>query len=173
MSTRTISSKRLFVQTDTQFDLPPGTIIMWGGPFVPVGWTACYGQAVKRADYQKLFDAIGTSFGVGDGSTTFNLPDCRGRSFLGKDDLGGTSANRVVNAQADIIGGSAGAESHTLSVGELPSHTHNLRGSAAVSDGASTRLDDDAAGNASESIGGGGSHNNMSPYLTTAYIIKS
>lgn len=73
-----------------------GTVLDFGGSAAPTGWLLCYGQAISRATYAPLFAAIGTTFGVGDGSTTFNLPDCRGRVHAGKDDMGGTAAARIV-----------------------------------------------------------------------------
>lgn len=80
------------------------------------GWLKCDGRALSRTLYSKLWDAIGTTFGSGDGSTTFNLPDCRGR-VLGGVGQGAGLTNRV-------IGSSVGAETHTLTVGEIPSHSH-------------------------------------------------
>lgn len=74
---------------------PPGTIAPFSGADAPAGWLLCYGQAVSRTTYATLFAAISTSFGVGDGSTTFNLPDLRGRVPAGKDDMGGSAAGRL------------------------------------------------------------------------------
>ena len=104
--------------------IKPGMMMQWPTNTAPPGWLLCYGQAISRSGYSGLFDAIGTTFGVGDGSTTFNLPDYRGRMPLGKDNMGGASANRVTNAQADSIGGNSGDEKHTLIAGEMPAHTH-------------------------------------------------
>lgn len=78
----------------------------------PTGWLRCYGQAVSRTTYAALFAAIGTAFGAGDGTTTFNVPDLRGRAVAGKDDMGGSSAGRLnisttgntTNANATISG---------------------------------------------------------------------
>jgi microcystin-dependent protein len=71
-----------------------------------------------------LFAAISTVYGAGDGSTTFNLPDCRGRVAAGKDDMGGTSANRLTNQSGglngDTLGAAGGAETHTLTEPQLP-----------------------------------------------------
>lgn len=72
-----------------------GTVLDFAGSVAPDGWLLCYGQAISRVDYANLFAKIGTTFGVGDGSTTFNLPDCRGRVGAGKDDMGGSAANRL------------------------------------------------------------------------------
>jgi len=73
----------------------PGLILPFGGSVSPDGWLLCHGQAVSRSAYPGLFDVIGTTFGAGDGSTTFNTPDLRGRAVAGKDNMGGTAANRL------------------------------------------------------------------------------
>lgn len=92
----------------------------------PRGWLWCAGQAVDRARYSALFRAIGTQFGAGNGTTTFNVPDLRGRALVGLDNMGGTDAGRI--GTANTIGATAGAETHTLSTGNLPSHNHDLGG---------------------------------------------
>ena len=73
--------------------LPTGSVIPFAGKTAPTGWLMCQGQAVSRTTYAQLFSVIGTTFGSGDGSTTFNLPDLRGRVAVGVDsdaNLGGT-----------------------------------------------------------------------------------
>lgn len=106
--------------------LPTGVVMPFAGSISPSGWLICDGTAVSRTTYATLFATVSTTYGVGDGSTTFNVPDLRGRAIIGKDDMGVGSANRVVNAQADILGGSMGEENHTLSSSEMPNHTHSL-----------------------------------------------
>lgn len=107
---------------------PSGAIMDYAGATAPSGWQFCYGQAISRTTYAPLFAAIGTAYGAGDGSTTFNLPDCRGRVSAGKDDMGGTSANRLTGlsggVNGDTLGGTGGAESHTLTAAQLAAHTH-------------------------------------------------
>lgn len=111
---------------------PVGTVVDYAGLTEPTGWLFCYGQAVSRTTYADLFTAISTTYGVGNGSTTFNLPDCRGRVVAGQDDMGGSSANRLTNQSGglngDTLGATGGAETHTLSSGEsaLQSHTHTV-----------------------------------------------
>jgi len=87
-----------------------------------------YGQPISRTTYGALFSLIGTTYGTGDGSTTFNLPDLRGRVLAGKDDMGGTGAGRLTpswfGASAATLGATGGSESHTLTTAEIPSHTH-------------------------------------------------
>lgn len=96
------------------------------------GWLLCYGQAVSRATYADLFDKIGTTYGSGDGSTTFNLPDRRGRAAFGKDDMGGSAANRLTTAVSGVAGATLGAsggsqlvQQHAHSVSD-PTHTHGV-----------------------------------------------
>ena len=127
---------------------PVGAGMDFWGPVAPAGWLLCFGQAISRSTYSALFSVIGTAYGPGDGSTTFNLPDCRGRAVIGKDDMGGVSADRMVSAlNGDIIGASGGAESCILEIIHMPahdhggvtssagSHTHTTVGTAAGSNG--------------------------------------
>lgn len=86
-----------------------GSILPYGGTAAPSGWLLCYGQSISRTVYATLFAVVGTAFGVGDGSTTFNLPDLRGRAIIGKDNMGGTPANRVTNAVSGISATTLGA----------------------------------------------------------------
>jgi microcystin-dependent protein len=83
--------------TDPAVIAPPvGSIMDFAGSTAPTGWLLCFGQAVARVGtYATLWGVIGTTYGVGDGSSTFNLPDLRGRLVTGKDDMGGTLASRM------------------------------------------------------------------------------
>lgn len=106
----------------------PGMIFDYAGSTAPTGYLLCYGQAVSRTTYAALFAVLSTTFGTGDGSTTFNLPDYRGRIAAGKDDMGGSSANRLTNQtgglDGDTLGATGGSETHTLTEAQLASHTH-------------------------------------------------
>ena len=88
---------------------PVGAVTDFAGATAPTGWMLCYGQAVSRAGYPELFQTIGTTYGIGDGSTTYNLPDCRGRVTAGVDNMGGTAANRITSAGSGIAGTTLGA----------------------------------------------------------------
>lgn len=158
--------------------IPAGVILPYGGASAPSGWLLCDGAAVSRTAYAALFAAIGTAYGPGDGSTTFNIPDLRGRYALGKDDMGGSAANRVTATQADNLGQGSGAENHTLTIAEMPAHTHppssgnfmNIEtGSTQRGEGVADVTNAAATG----STGGGGAHNNMPPYQTTNYLVKT
>ena len=117
--------------------VPAGTLAPYAGPITshadsatgatpsgpPPGWLWCAGQAVSRARYASLFAAIGTTYGSGDGSLTFNVPDLRGRTIVGLDNMGGTDAGRL--SSANTLGTTGGAETHTLAEANLPSHSHS------------------------------------------------
>lgn len=108
-------------------DSPVGAVLSFAGATAPVGWLLCNGAAVSRTVYAQLFAVISTTFGVGNGTTTFNVPDLRDRVALTK----GT-----VNATLAATGGATTA-STTLTVGNLPAHDHSSAGDhghAAVSD---------------------------------------
>lgn len=107
---------------------PIGMLSPFAGATAPTGWLLCYGQAISRTTYADLFTLISTTYGVGDGSTTFNLPDLRGRTTVGKDDMGGSAASRITTAVSGVdgltLGAVGGSQSHTLTSTEMPSHTH-------------------------------------------------
>ena len=100
-----------------------GDIKVTGRSTAPDGWLSCDGSAVSRTTYADLFAAIGTAYGEGDGSTSFDLPDFRDRVILG------ASATRAVGA-------TGGSETHTLTESEMPSHSHG-KGTLATSSGGS------------------------------------
>ena len=101
---------------NTRLLIPVGTIFSFGGSSSPDGYLVCDGSTVSRDTYQRLFSIISTVYGVGDGATTFNLPDLRGRTLVGSgQQLGATLFN---------LGNSGGSETHQLQVNELPSHNH-------------------------------------------------
>ena len=150
----------------------PGTIAPFAGGTIPAGWLACGGQAVSRATYAGLFAAISTTFGAGDGSTTFNLPDMRGRAPFGKDDMGGVAANRLTSGGSGVAGATLGAagggETVTLTTAVMPSHDHGgvkTTGGGTVAAGSAIGLGGAAAGS-------GGAHGVVPPALVTNYIIK-
>ena len=106
--------------------LPPGTMIDYGGATAPAGWLLCNGQAVSRTGYPLLFAAISTVYGTGDGSTTFNVPDFRGRTAVGDDLMGTSAAGRITTAtvNATTRGGVGGSQTQALAIAEMPVHGH-------------------------------------------------
>ena len=107
---------------------PPGTIVDYAGSALPNGWLLCYGQAVSRTTYAALFAALGTIWGSGDGSTTFNLPDLRGRATFGLDNMGGTAAGRIsVTMTGTTLGTTGGVETSTITTqAQLPNVTFSV-----------------------------------------------
>jgi microcystin-dependent protein len=89
-----------------------------------------YGQAISRTTYSALYSLLTTTYGTGDGSTTFNIPDLRGRVLAGVDNMGGAPASRLTTsyfgANASTLGATGGLESHTLTTAELASHSHGV-----------------------------------------------
>lgn len=113
---------------DTSVQTKTGTIIAFGASAAPTGYLECNGNAVSRSTYSALFAVIGTSFGSGDGSTTFNLPDLRGEFVRGWDHGKGTDSGRAFgSSQADAL------ESHT--------HTLNLFATTTIAHDASAEGD--------------------------------
>lgn len=127
------SAGETIYQTDAQsyryFDgttwqgLPPiGIVEPFAGSTAPTGWILCYGQAISRTTYSMLFDVIGDIYGAGNGSTTFNLPDLRGRAVHGQDNMG-VAANRLtLMGGLGAVGGSQYMQVHT--------HTYSMSGSS-------------------------------------------
>lgn len=145
--------------------LPPGMMMLYGAASPPTGWLACDGSAVSRTTYSALFAIIGTTFGAGDGSTTFNLPDLRGRTPIGSGTGSGLTAR--------TLGATHGAETHVLSTAEMPAHTHTYN---SVNTGSGVAAGSGMTGtfsNTTGSTGGGGAHNNMQPSLVVNFIIKT
>lgn len=156
---------------------PVGTVLPTAIASAPAGWLLCYGQAVSRSTYATLFNAIGTAFGAGDGLSTFNIPDMRGRVPAGKDDMGGSSAARLTAAlSSTTLGASGGAATHILSTNEMPGHSHLLAesqfggGVSAQSYGVGAA---NSSGGTTQSSGGGAAHNNTQPTIILNFIIKT
>lgn len=176
---------------------PPGIINIYAGATAPSGWLICDGAAVSRTTYASLFAAIGTTYGAGNGSSTFNLPNLKGRVPVGRD---------TGQSEFDSLGETGGAKTHTLTEAEMPSHnhsastgsagshTHQSRGYYSNASGAVGQrmaisryaisgdpLDNNslqAAGAHTHTVsvgnkGGGGAHNNLQPYIALNYIIKA
>lgn len=156
--------------------MPVGTIVAYSSKDIPDNWMECKGQTISRETYADLFSKIGVTFGTGDGSTTFNLPDLRGKTTFGYDPK---------SAYLLGIGDTGGEETHTLTVNEMPAHTHNglywqgIKGISLNSGEVSgyhlewgAGYNYDATDMVTNTTGGGQAHNNMPPYLVTTYIIK-
>lgn len=93
---------------------PPGSLMIWAGTDLPLRTLECNGQAVSRSTYGALYRAIGTTWGAGNGSTTFNVPDYQGKMVIGAD------------GSSYILGGSGGSATTTISTANLPAHNHSV-----------------------------------------------
>lgn len=190
--------------------MPAGTVIPYAGSSAPTGYLICDGSAISRSTYSSLYAIIGTTYGAGDGSTTFNLPNLKGKTIVGYNSA---------ETEFDALGETGGAKTHTLTKEQMPSHTHtqnahthtinglyisgtsggrfvmqgdgNLvfyRNGAVWNTGGGSMQSGYmqwSIGNSSDNqttssttatnqnTGGGQAHNNLQPYITLNYIIKS
>ena len=176
--------------------VPSGALMPYAGLSAPTGFLLCDGSAVSRSTYATLFAALddGNIYGAGDGSSTFNLPDLRGRVIAGQDDMGGSSGNRLTNQtgglNGDTLGATGGSETHTLTTAQLASHTHSFSDTDSItamtflSDGLGVNRGGSGQSSSSNSIsvsisgttgsaGSGSAHNNVQPTIILNYIIKT
>jgi len=147
--------------------VPTGVINPWAGVAAspPTGWLLCDGTAVSRSTYSTLFGIVGTAYGVGDNSTTFNLPNLKGKVPVGLDST---------QTEFDTRGETGGAKTHTLTLAETPSHSHELQLWAdGLTSGTYYRMQAGTYGGSNYlTHGSGQAHNNLQPYLVVNYIIK-
>lgn len=195
-SLEAVENNDLVTLSQLRAAMPIGSVINFAGLQAPYGWMLCYGQAISRTQYASLFSVIGAEFGQGDGATTFNIPDCRGRVSAGKDDMGGGNSGRlsVFGIAARLMGGAFGAATHFLTWGQMPKHNHNLNDpghfhggvqNGTQSTGRSTATDQPPAvfsyGNTQSAVtgitmgiaGNDEQHNNTQPTIIFNTIIKA
>lgn len=159
-------------------NIPSGTIVPLTTNSIPSGWLLCDGQAVSRITYSNLFNVIGVRFGVGDGVNTFTLPDLRGRTVVGLDNMGGHAAS-VITAwpQAQVLGGSFGEEKHQLSIAEMPSHHFNIMINDTTTSGGPIRYPETVNVTSlkpysTNTLGNDQPHNVVQPSIALNWIIK-
>lgn len=148
--------------------LPIGIILPFAGETAPDNYLICKGQELPRVEFRELFNVIGTTYGEGDGSTTFLLPKQFGKVLVGKD---------TEDTDFDTLGKIGGEKTHKLTVNEIPSHNHAIGVVLSGSKGGDGNLvgGNDRTGTAKDvidSIGGSQPHNNLQPYMVTNFIIK-
>lgn len=153
----------------TTQSLPAGSMVDFAAATAPAGWLLCDGTAVSRTTFAALFGVISTNYGVGDGSTTFNVPDFRGKVPVGS----GTGAGLT----ARTLAATGGAETHVLTTAQMPSHNHDFQSNNAIVEGGNTfNIGNAVAGQRllnTGLTGGGAAHNNMQPFLVATKIIKT
>jgi microcystin-dependent protein len=156
-----------------------GQIRIFAGSFAPDGWFFCDGSLLSIAEYETLYTLLGTTYG-GDGSSTFGLPDLRGRTPLHQ--------SFGPDSQTYVIGAQLGSETVTLVPDELPAHTHAFTATSAAantpnpsnnylaqSSQVSAFFGDNPSvamqNNSLTPVGGSQPHENRMPFLTTSFII--
>jgi len=170
--TGTLTASSTVTLLNATVDILPAGVVMASAGTLAAGWLECNGAAVSRTTYVTLFNVLGTGYGAGDGSTTFNLPNMSRRVIMGR---GGSSTATIDN----VLGSTGGDETHTLTTTQIPAHDHiytratvgssfttnAIAGVVAVSTINSTATD-------SSNTGGGGAHNNVQPSMVMIYMIK-
>ena len=167
--------------------MPTGAVVPFAGagtalPGNAGDWLLCDGSPIDRqvaSVNTALFDVLGTQYGAGNGESTYNLPDLRGRVIAGQDNMGGASANRLTTAKSGINGDNLGAfgglEDHQLTIAEMPAHTHTYNRTGPSGGATVGGIGDgpDTGTATSSSTGQDEAHNNVQPTIILNYIIKT
>lgn len=181
-------------QIGESVSVPIGSVLDFWGSTPPDGYLFAAGQEVSRASYAALFAVIGTNAGAGDGSTTFNLPDYRGRIGAGRENMATPATARLNTLSSSTLGAAGGAQTHTLTSAQMPVHSHNvtdpghthagggsnvgptnprfLQDGPDYGNGPSSAVSSNTTGISIANAGGGGAHNNVQPTLIVNKIIR-
>lgn len=180
------------------FNIPLGGMMPYLGATAPnSNFALPFGQAISRTTYATLFAMIATTFGVGDGTTTFNIPDLRGRLIPGLGNMGGVDAGRITvaggNFDGTVYGATGGLQNHTLTTSEIPSHNHtlhdpghthtvgatNANAAGVFANGSSANVGitvpntgSSVTGITIDAAGGGGAHTILPPVMVLPYILR-
>ncbi|MBR0814928.1 tail fiber protein [Bradyrhizobium diazoefficiens] len=178
-----------------------GSIDYWGSTAPNSSFALMYGQAISRTAYGALFGLLGTTFGLGDGTTTFNLPDLRGRVVAGKDDMGGSASGRIGSVVTDsgtisgtTLGSAGGTATHILTTTEIPAHSHGVNdpghshatnaqlnspntnftagGTSAATFSSNAGINSATTGISIQNAGGGGAHAMLQPTIIANKLLR-
>jgi microcystin-dependent protein len=163
------------------YGIPLGGMLPYIGASAPnSAFVLPFGQAISRTTYATLFSLAGTTFGSGDGSTTFNIPDLRGRGIFGQDNMGGSAANRITvaggNFDGTVLGATGGAQNQTLTQAQLPAVAPTFTGTQQTWTSNQSNIEQ---GNGTSNIPGGGAtfenygRNSISVTVTPAGTISN
>lgn len=157
--------------------MPIGAIAMWSTETVPSGWLECNGSAISRTTYALLFAVIGTNFGSGDGSTTFNLPESRGLFPRGWNH-GSTRADPYKDPDATSrvaaeTGGLTGDQVGTLQADAFASHTHTIKSAVTFNAGGVQSQTMTGTSGTGQSTGSAGGNETRPVNFSVMFIIKA
>ena len=159
---------------------PIGTIVLYAGPTGTsiAGWLECNGTPVSRTTYGTLFANIGTAFGSGDGSTTFNVPDFRSRVPVGAGQGAGPRTGTATGTPTGtplsmrLRGQWSGEETHLLTTPEMPAHAHVVAQGNSGGTGSSLQATSNTGAEVTGTVGSSTAHNISMPFIVINYIIK-
>lgn len=176
-----VNSKADQTAVDAIIGVPTASVLPYGGSSAPAGFLLCNGQAVSRTTYSVLFAAIGTAFGGGDGSTTFNVPDLGGRVIAGREEIADRLQSGVTDSTTIGESSAGGSDTHLLLSTEsgMPAHNHTFSyrnseanslqalGNLYAGSGSTYDTSTAPAQNAQSA------HNNVQPTIIMNFIIKT
>lgn len=154
---------------------PVGSLTAYASTTAPTGWLLANGQAVSRTTYADLFEILGTSYGSGDGSSTFNLPDVTGKSIV----MASSTQTTASGLSRDTLGDIGTTTTHTQTIAEMPSHDHDITvesnvgtGNNGIQYGNLDEAPNETDTTAVQATGSGTAFNILDPYIILNYIIK-
>lgn len=145
--------------------MPVGAIMPYAGTSAPTGYLICDGSTVSQSTYADLFALIAHTYGADPGGGNFILPNLKGKVVAGYN---------ASETEFNAVGKTGGAKTHTLTIAEMPAHTHPIHKQSGFTGEGNIYAGSTASGaTATDSTGGDGAHNNLQPYISLNYIIKT